>query len=99
MSGLLIGPVVVLNYTAENLPVVAQKVHDGMNNNGLFGTPSIPMSQLAADIAAYRPRSRGPASSRPRRRSPSSGSSRRTSSTSATTCRSSWSSRRASRTP
>ena len=55
MSGsqALIGPVVVLNYNIQNLPVVAQRVHDGMSNNALFGTPSIPLTQLAADIAAY----------------------------------------------
>jgi hypothetical protein len=52
-SQALIGPVVVLNYTIANLPVVAQKVHDGMNGNGWFGSPSIPMPQLATDIAAY----------------------------------------------
>ena len=53
MSALLIGPVVVLNYTALNLPVVAQKVHDGMSNNVLFPSPSISMAQLANDITAY----------------------------------------------
>ncbi len=53
MSSLLIGPVVVINYTAMNLPVVAQKVHDGMNGNALFASPSVSMPQLANDIAAY----------------------------------------------
>jgi hypothetical protein len=52
-SQALIGPVVVLNYSYRNLPVVAQRVHDGMNNNALFPNPSIPMTQLANDIAAY----------------------------------------------
>jgi hypothetical protein len=57
MSGsqALIGPVVVLNYTLENLPLVSQKVHDGMNSNsGLFSSLSISMPQLATDIANYR---------------------------------------------
>jgi hypothetical protein len=49
----MIGPVVVLNYSALNLPVVAQKVHDSMLNNALFTNPSIPMATFAADIAAY----------------------------------------------
>ena len=54
MSGLLIGPVVVLNYTALNLPVVAQKVHDGISDNTtLFVNLSVTMPQLAIDIAAY----------------------------------------------
>ena len=55
MSGsqALIGPVVVLNYTVQTLPVVAQKVHDGMLNNSLFSNPSIPMLTFANDIAAY----------------------------------------------
>ena len=54
MSSLLIGPVVVLNYTAANLPVVSQKVHDGISNNsGLFGSLSISMAQLQTDITAY----------------------------------------------
>jgi hypothetical protein len=55
MSGLLIGPVVVLNYTAANLPDVAQVVHDGMgSNSGLFGSLSISMAQLQTDITNYR---------------------------------------------
>jgi hypothetical protein len=54
MSSLLIGPVVVLNYTALNLPVVAQRVHDGINaNSGLFSNLWISMPQLQADITAY----------------------------------------------
>jgi hypothetical protein len=54
MSSLLIGPVVVLNYTAADLPLVAQKVHDGINvNSGWFGSLSISMAQLQTDITNY----------------------------------------------
>jgi hypothetical protein len=42
------------HYTAQNLPVVAQKVHDGINvNSGWFGSLSISMAQLQTDITNY----------------------------------------------
>src|ERR1700733_5415224 len=56
MSGsqALIGPVVVLNYTLRSLPVVAQKVHDGIDDNAaLFVNLSVSLAQLSNDIEAY----------------------------------------------